>query len=76
MRVDINVNDFRFERAEEVDGPKKNVFAILWTPQANRHNEFYIAIDDRLQYDIYEAYLNNLLKICRIIKNGELDYTQ
>lgn len=73
LEVNINFNDFHFERADEVDGIKKNVFAITWTPQITEHNEFYIAIDDRVQFENYEKYLNNMVKICRIAEDGKFD---
>lgn len=69
LGIIINFNDFRFERAEEVCGTKKNIFAITWTPQITEHNEFYIAIDDRVQYENYGTYLNNMVKICRIAED-------
>lgn len=67
----INCNDFHFERIEEVDGMKMNVYAITWTPQITEHNEFCIAIDDRVQFDNYGTYLKNMIKVCRIAEDGK-----
>lgn len=71
LQTIIDFNDFHFERLDEVDGTKKNVFAITWRPQITENNEFFIAIDDRVQFDNYGTYLNNMIKICRIAEDGK-----
>lgn len=71
LAIVINFNDFHFERVEEVDGMKQNVFAITWSPQITENNEFFIAIDDRVQFVNYGTYLNNMIKICRIAEDGK-----
>lgn len=71
LQTTINFNDFHFEQVNEVDGMKKNVFAITWTPQITENNEFFIAIDDRVQFENYGTYLNNMIKICRIAEDGK-----
>lgn len=70
LNVGIDFADFRFEKVVEMHGTKTNVFALLWT-QHNQTSEFYIAIDNEIQYKNYESYLNNMLKICRIAETGK-----
>lgn len=76
LRVKIDFVDFQFERAEEINGPKKNVFVVMWMPQKCLKfgiNKFYIAIDDRVQYEIYEFYLNRIMQIGQIAEIGKFD---
>lgn len=70
LSVDIEFHDFRFERVIDLVGNKSNVFAILWTQQ-NQPSEFFIAIENAIQFKNYESYLNNVMKICRIAEMGK-----
>lgn len=70
LSVDIEFHDFRFERVIDCVGNKSNVFAILWT-QNNQPSEFFIAIENAIQFKNYESYLNNVMKICRIAEMGK-----
>lgn len=70
LQVEINFADFRFEKFVEMNGNKANVFALLWM-QHGQISDFHIAIDDDAQFKNYESYLNNLMKICRIVENGK-----
>lgn len=50
---------------------KKNVLAITWRSQITENNDFSIAIEDHVQFEHYVTYLKNIIKICRIVENGE-----
>lgn len=71
LKVNIKFDDLTaFEKVKEVDGVKPNVFALHWT-QLNQTSEFYIAIDDPIQFKNYEIYLNNAVRISRMAVNGK-----
>lgn len=71
LKVNIKFDDLSaFENVNEVNGAKPNVLALHWT-QLNQTSEFYIAIDDPIQFKNYEIYLNNAVKISRMAVNGK-----
>lgn len=71
LNITINFADFWFEKTYEVDGRQRYVFVLHWTQQNHQTSKFYIGIEDVWEFEHYDIYLNNLMKICRIAENGK-----
>lgn len=59
FKIAINFGDFHFERADVI-GSEENVFSLFWSHH-NQINAFYIAIEERILYEKYGDYLEDMV---------------